>query len=101
MGFRGDGGPLSGNSPRYPFAVGRIHLASGLLMRESVVTINKREPGDDGWLILSNLLAHQDRETGDILLHMSRALATERFSSDADLHRVAVGTCMSAVRPYD
>lgn len=83
--------PPQGNGPRYPFVIGRVDLATGLLIRESIVTIDDRREGDNAALILSNFMAHEDRENGDILLHMSRAFATSGFTSDAYLYRIGVG----------
>lgn len=41
--------------------------------------------------MLSNFFAHEDRATGDILLHMSRAFATKGWTTDAYLFRIGVG----------
>lgn len=83
--------PLLGNLPRRPFVAGRVDSASGLLVRESVVVIDDRQPGDDEGLMLSNFMAHEDRETGEILLHMSRISSKSGFTSPAYLYRIAVG----------
>ncbi|MCX5661764.1 MAG: sialidase family protein [Planctomycetota bacterium] len=83
--------PPKGNSPRYPFVIGRVDPASGLLVRQSVAAIDDRGPDDSPELMLSNFRAIEDRETGDILLHMSRAFATKGFTTDAYVYRIGVG----------
>ena len=86
----------NGNRPRYPFVVGEVDKGTGLLRKESVTTIDDRAPGDGELLALSNFHAREDRETGEIVLHMSRlgAKSTAKkadFTADAFLYRIAVG----------
>jgi len=83
--------PPAGNSPRYPFVVGLVDPAGGLLVRDSVAVIDDRREGDSDRLMLSNFMACEDRETGDILLHMSRPFAGKGFTSPAYLYRIGVG----------
>lgn len=83
--------PPTGNSPRYPFVIGRVDPASGLLVKESVAVIDDRGPDDGVDVSLSNFRAIEDRETNDILLYMSRPFATKGFTTDAYLYRIAVG----------
>jgi hypothetical protein len=80
-----------GNGPRYPIVIGRVDPESGLLVKESVTAIDDRGENDSPQLMLSNFLADEDRETGDILVHMSRAFAAKGWTSDAYLYRIGVG----------
>ena len=64
-----------GNRPRYPLVMGEVDEKTGLLHQASVQAIDDRQPDDDPDLTLSNFMAHEDRETGEVLLHMSRPFA--------------------------
>jgi hypothetical protein len=61
-----------GNRPRYPLVIGEIDPASGMLIKDSVITIDDIQPEDRGDVNLSNFFAFEDRETGDIVLPMRR-----------------------------
>ncbi len=61
-----------GNRPRYPFWIGEVDRATGLLRKDSLGKIDDRQPGEDELLMLSNFLAREDRETKEIVLHLSR-----------------------------
>ena len=73
----------SGNRPRYPFVAGEVDTANGLLMRDSVVTIDER-------LSLSNFYAREDRETGCLLLFMGRSFARGDRGTDVFLYTLEV-----------
>jgi len=62
----------TGNRPRYPFVIGEVDRISGALQRETVTVIDDRGPGDGELLSLANFYAREDRETREIVLHMSR-----------------------------
>jgi hypothetical protein len=80
-----------GNRPRYPFVIAEVDRRSGLLIRDSVRTVDDRAPGEDPILTLSNFCAREDRETGEICLHMTRLFARpEGWSGDAFLYRIPV-----------
>ena len=86
-----------GNSPRYPFVLCEVDRRSGLIIRKTVTTIDDRRNGEDERLTLSNFYAREDRETGHLLLHMSRLLAggytpegKPDWTADALLYRIAV-----------
>lgn len=80
-----------GNLPRYPFVIGEVDRKTGLLIRTSIRTVDDRGPGEDASLQLSNFYAREDRETGEIALHMSRFFVTaEGFAADAYLYRIPV-----------
>lgn len=80
-----------GNRPRYPLNIGEVDPSSGLLIRNSVRVIDDRQPGDDELLTLSNFYAREDRETGQVLLHMTRLFAfSDGWVGDAFLYRIKV-----------
>jgi len=60
-----------GNLPRDPFVIGQVDPESLLLIKETVAIVDASQPGQ-GSLYLSNFLAQEDRETGEILLYMMR-----------------------------
>jgi hypothetical protein len=82
-----------GNRPRYPIILGEVDLNSGLLVRDSVTAIDDRRESESDQLTLSNFYTREDRETGDLLLHMPRFFANGRepgFSADLLLQRIAL-----------
>ncbi len=80
-----------GNRPRYPFYAGEVDLQSGLLKRETLVVVDDRRPEDDELLTLSNFFAREDRETRQILVHMTRLFAfKDGWVGDAQLYRITV-----------
>lgn len=60
-----------GNSPRYPLVIGEVDRRTLLLKRSSLLVIAGRATGDTDRLALSNFLAREDRETGEIVIHCS------------------------------
>ncbi len=85
-----------GNRPRYPFVIGEVDRQSGLLHRESVTVVDDRRPDDGELLTLSNFFGREDRESHEIVVHLSRqgAKSTARkadFSADAYLYRITLG----------
>jgi hypothetical protein len=82
-----------GNRPRYPLVIGEVDRSSGRLLRDSVTVIDDRRDGESDQLTLSNFYAREDRETGDLLLHMPRLFARETdegFSADLLLQRIVL-----------
>ncbi|MDR3677932.1 MAG: sialidase family protein [Acidobacteriota bacterium] len=80
-----------GNSPRYPFFVGEVDQDSGLLIRESLIKVDDRQPGESEILMLSSPYAREDRETKQIALHMTRVFAfPDGWLGDASLYRIDV-----------
>jgi hypothetical protein len=78
-----------GNRPRYPFVLGEVDRKSGLLLRDSVRTIDDRAPDEDERLTLSNFFAREDRQTREVVVHMTRLLALpEGWRGDAMLYRI-------------
>ena len=84
-------GNPKGNRPRYPFVIGEVDRGSGLLVRSSVRTIDDRKEGEDEILTLSNFYAHEDRETREIALYMTRLFAfNDGWVGDGLKYRVSV-----------
>lgn len=80
-----------GNSPRYPLVIAEVDKQSGLLIKDTVVSVDDRLENDPVGLNLSNLMAHEDRQTGEILIHMSRFIfLDDKFNGDSYLYRIAV-----------
>ena len=80
-----------GNRPRYPVYVGEVDQTSGLLLRDSLIQIDDRQPDDDEILMLYSLCAREEREDHRINLHMSRLFAfPNAWRGDALLYRIRV-----------
>lgn len=77
------------NSPRYPFVIGRVDQESLQLMEASVTKIDDRGEGEDASLTLSNFMAHEDRKSGGVIVHMSRFVPAT-WTGDAYIYRIAV-----------
>jgi hypothetical protein len=79
-----------GNSPRHPLVVGEVDESSGLLVKNSVVPIIERGPNDTNDVQYSNFYVRQDRETGDMVLHLSplRAGNHRDMTADAMIYRL-------------
>jgi hypothetical protein len=81
----------SSNSPRYPMMLCEVDRRRGLVLRDSVTVIDDRRPRESDGMTLSNFYAREDRQTGHLLLHMSRLFAAGRdWTADALLYRIAV-----------
>jgi len=80
------------NHPRYPLVVGEVDPRAFGLRRETVFAIDTRGPADPESLQLSNFAAHEDRETGDLVMHMPRFMQVDgRWTGDTYEYRLAVG----------
>jgi hypothetical protein len=84
-----------GNRPRYPFIMGQVDPDSGLLIAETVSQIDTRQTSDSHLLTLSNFFAREDRETNEIVLHMTRSFAdsegeANNWTANADLYRITI-----------
>jgi hypothetical protein len=62
----------SGNSPRYPLVIGRVDPLTLRLEMESLDVIDTRQEGDTERLQLSNFALYEDRQTGDMVLRLTR-----------------------------
>ena len=65
-------GPTDGNRPRYPMIIGEVDRRTGLLDRRSVRSVDDRQPGESTLLQIASPNAREDRETGDILVNLTR-----------------------------
>jgi hypothetical protein len=80
-----------GNLPRRPFYVGEVDQDTGRLIRDSLILVDDRQPGDDEILLLSNFYAREDRETHQVALHMTRMFTfKDGWVGDAYLYRIEV-----------
>lgn len=70
--------------------IGKVDPKAMRLVRESVTAVDGRQPCEDASLQLSNFHAHEDRETGEIVLHLSRFLAKPQWHGDAFVYRIRV-----------
>lgn len=85
----------TGNRPRYPFIMGEVDRRTGLLDEASVRVVDDRATHETSALQLSSPSTREDRETGDIVLNLTRF---SEFSTDAEhdwtanayLYRLAV-----------
>ena len=64
------------NSPRYPLVIAEVDPHSLMLVRESVAQVDTRRPGEHPSMSLSNFSVEEDREAGDVRIHMTRMYAT-------------------------
>lgn len=86
----------TGNSPRYPLVIGEVNKENGLLIRDSLRSIDTRTADESERLQLSNFYAREDRDTGDIILHCTRLFAHQKvdaplnWEADAMIYRIAL-----------
>jgi hypothetical protein len=69
------------NSPRYPFIIAEVDARSLRLKTSSLLVVDDRAPNEDLSMTLSNFMAHEDRQTGEIILHMSRFFPDKWFGN--------------------
>ena len=74
----------TGNGPRYPLVVAEVDSNSGLVVRDSVSTVDDRAPDESERLTLSNFHALEDRETGDVLVTLPRYSARAPMGGSSD-----------------
>jgi hypothetical protein len=81
-----------GNGPPYPLVIARVNPDSLMLERDSVFVVDTRREGEHPGMTLSNFHAHEDRVTGEIVLHLSRwrTRGPEDWTADALQYRIAV-----------
>ena len=85
----------TGNRPRYPFIMGEVDRRSGLLDKTSIRVIDDRAAHETSALQLSSPSTREDRETGEILLNLTRFSefakdAEHDWTANAYLYRMAV-----------
>lgn len=81
-----------GNRPRYPLVVGEVDRHSGLLRRDTVCPIDTRRDADAESVTLSNFYVREDRETGGLVLHLTRLFARDAqdWTADALVYSIAL-----------
>lgn len=87
-----------GNRPRYPFVIGEVDRRSGLLDKSSIRVVDDRGPKDSAMLQLSSPSSREDRETGEIVLNLTRwsavpvdaADTTHNWNANAYLYRIPI-----------
>jgi Neuraminidase (sialidase) len=67
-----EGDKVNANWPRSPLVIGEVDEPSFALKRETLLTIDRRGPGDSPYVQMSNFRYYQDRETGDVVVFLSR-----------------------------
>ncbi|MCK5844556.1 MAG: exo-alpha-sialidase, partial [Victivallales bacterium] len=85
------------NSPRYPLFIAEVDKTTGHIIKNSVFEIDTKKDNESPYLTLSNFFALQDRDTGDVLLYMSRFFANDfrdgtkpDFTSQAYCYRISI-----------
>jgi hypothetical protein len=80
-----------GNRPRYPFVMAEVDKGTGLLKQATLRQIDTRQPGEHEILTLSNFYAHEDRESHEIVLYMTRLFAhNDGWEGDGMRYRITV-----------
>jgi hypothetical protein len=74
------------NDPRYPLVIAQVN-DRGLLIKDSVTTVDTRQEGDSDRIALSDPGILQDHETGLIELYLNRWRQREEFKYWADCYR--------------
>ena len=77
------------NSPRYPFYVGRVDPHTMLLERDSLLRIDTSGNDEPRDMTLSSFFAREDRESGQLVLHLSRWMLPA-WVGNAYIHHIDV-----------
>jgi len=83
-------GNARGNRPRYPLVIGEVDPEGLGLVEDTVAEIDTLQPGEDEDLQLSNFFAYEDRESHEVLVHVTRLFHVNGWRGDARLYRLAV-----------
>jgi hypothetical protein len=67
-----DGRRPNGNYPREPLYIARLREDPLRIERASVTVVDQRRDGEDEWVQHSNFKLYQDRQTGDVLIYLTR-----------------------------
>lgn len=82
-----------GSDPRYPLVIGEVDPKTLMLVRDSVFTIDTRQPHEPRSISMHRGGQHEDRQTGEIVLYVTRArynLDTgDAYAGDAWEYRIA------------
>ncbi|MCK5740106.1 hypothetical protein KAH55_13020, partial [bacterium] len=84
-----------GNRPRYPLVIGEVDQKLGLLIKETVTVLDTRQPDQSELMTLSNFYIREDRQTGDLILHVSPMFINstpenQDWTADAMIYRIKV-----------
>ncbi len=80
-----------GNRPRFPLVIVEVDRRTGLLLKDTFRVVDDRREGESEILSLSNFYAREDRQTGEIAVHMTRLFAhDDGWEGDAMLYRIPV-----------
>ncbi len=81
-----------GNLPRHPLVGGEVDPDTLLLAKQTIAAIDDRQPGEQEDMCFSNFMAHEDRSSGEIVLHMTRMFTRgmEDWGGDAFIYRIEV-----------
>ena len=63
---------VDGNYPRTPLAIAEIDESSFAVKRSTLTVIDERAPGESEHVQMSNFRFYQDRQTGDVVVYLSR-----------------------------
>ncbi len=88
-----EGEHANGNWPRSPLVIAEVQEEPFALKRETITVIDQRGPNDSARVQFSNFRYYQDRETGDVVLFLSRygeRVAKNWKSADYYRYRIAV-----------
>lgn len=66
------GEQASGNFPRSPLVIAEVQEEPFALRRDTITVIDDRHEGEDEYLQLSNFRAYQDRESGEVVINLTR-----------------------------
>jgi hypothetical protein len=67
-----NGERAKGNWPRSPLVIAEIQEEPFALKRDTITVIDQRGPGDSPKVQMSNFRYYQDRQTGDVVVFLSR-----------------------------
>ncbi|MCM8807121.1 MAG: glycoside hydrolase [Candidatus Omnitrophica bacterium] len=62
----------NGNWPRTPLVIAEVEEERFVIKRDTIRIIDKKQPGEPEEVQLSNFRIYQDRETGEVVLFLSR-----------------------------
>jgi len=67
-----DGERAKANWPRSPLVIAEVQEEPFALKRETITEIDRRQPGEPPLTQMSNFRCYQDRQTGDVVVFLSR-----------------------------
>lgn len=82
----------AGNAPRYPLVFGEIDPRPLMLIEDSVQVVDTLRPDDHPSTQFSNFNVHEDRQTGELLVHMPRLRVEDdgAICGDGQLYRITL-----------